>query len=245
MEPIRQGRLVARLAEGPGDLARALALRREAFFGARGLRAGPGGDRDAFDDRCLHVLVETDGRLAATCRVLLLPDGGAAAAASYSAQFYDLAPLARLRGPLAELGRLCLRPGPPDPDLPRLTWAALARLVDAHRVGFLFGCASLPGADPARHRAALAALGQGHVGPAGLRPRPLGAGRVPLPSAGKGNLAALPQLLRSYLALGGWVSDHAVIDRRLDTLHVFAGLEVAMVPAARARTLRRIGASAG
>lgn len=244
MEPIRQGRLVARLAEGPGDVERALALRHEAFFRARGLVAGPGEDRDAFDDRCLHVLVESDGRLSACFRLLLMPDGRAAAA-SYSAQFYDLAPLAQLGGPVAELGRFCLRPGAPDPDLPRLAWAALARLVDAHEVGFLFGCASLPGADPARHGAALAALGRGHVGPDGLRPRPLAADRVSLPSAGKGDLAALPQLLRSYLALGGWVSDHAVIDRRLDTLHVFAGLEVAAVPEARARTLRRIGALAG
>ena len=61
MEPIRQGRLVARLAEGPDDVARALALRHEAFFRARGLVAGLGEDRDAFDDRCLHVLVESDG----------------------------------------------------------------------------------------------------------------------------------------------------------------------------------------
>ena len=31
----------------------------------------------------------------------------------------------------------------------------------------------------------------------------------------------LPPLLKFYLKLGGKVSDHAVIDRELDTLHVF------------------------
>ncbi|MFZ8959943.1 MAG: ornithine-acyl-ACP acyltransferase, partial [Paracoccaceae bacterium] len=51
-------------------------------------------------------------------------------------------------------------------------------------------------------------------------------------------MVTLPPLLRSYLMLGGWVSDHAVIDRDLNTIHVFTGLEIAAVPPARARLLR-------
>ena len=50
----------------------------------------------------------------------------------------------------------------------------------------------------------------------------------------------VPPLLRSYLAMGGWVSDHLVVDRDLGTLHVFAGLEVRAVPVARALALRRL-----
>jgi putative hemolysin len=50
--------------------------------------------------------------------------------------------------------------------------------------------------------------------------------------------AEMPPLLRTYLMMGGWVSDHAVIDRELGTLHVFTGLEIAAVPAGRARILR-------
>ena len=42
--------------------------------------------------------------------------------------------------------------------------------------------------------------------------------------------------------MGGWVSDHAVIDARLNTLHVFTGLEIAAIPPARARALRAIAA---
>jgi len=48
----------------------------------------------------------------------------------------------------------------------------------------------------------------------------------------------MPPLLRSYLLLGGWVSDHAVIDRDLNTLHVFTGVEISRVPAARRRLMR-------
>ena len=55
-------------------------------------------------------------------------------------------------------------------------------------------------------------------------------------------MAAMPPLLRSYLAMGGWVSDHAVVDDHLDTLHVFTGLEIRAIPPARARLLRAAGA---
>ena len=42
------------------------------------------------------------------------------------------------------------------------------------------------------------------------------------------------------LAMGGWVSDHAVIDRQMNTLHVFTGLEISAIPAARKRLLRAV-----
>ena len=52
-------------------------------------------------------------------------------------------------------------------------------------------------------------------------------------------LRGMPPLLRTYLVMGGWVSDHAVIDNELNTLHVFTGVEIARVPRARAQVLRR------
>ena len=59
------------------------------------------------------------------------------------------------------------------------------------------------------------------------------------PDAGRAR-AEMPPLLRSYLMMGGWVSDHAVMDRQLNTMHVFTGLEVRSIPPARARTLRQL-----
>ena len=52
--------------------------------------------------------------------------------------------------------------------------------------------------------------------------------------------AELPPLLRTYLLMGGWVSDHAVVDDQLGTLHVFTGLEIAAIPPARQRLLRGV-----
>src|SRR5690606_34919586 len=58
-------------------------------------------------------------------------------------------------------------------------------------------------------------------------------------------LAAMPSLLRSYLTMGGRVSDHAVIDRVLNTLHIFIGLEISHIPESRKRLLRLIAAESG
>jgi putative hemolysin len=50
----------------------------------------------------------------------------------------------------------------------------------------------------------------------------------------------MPPLLRTYLMMGGWVSDHAVVDKHMNTLHVFTGLEIGAIPPARKRLLRAV-----
>lgn len=233
-----------RLSRDPSDMAAAQRLRHLCFYESAGLPAQPGGlDRDEFDADCLHLLVEgRDGRLFACCRILPLA-GGAEIGRSYSARRYDLAPLAGLSMNLAEIGRFCLHPEAAAEDVLRLAWAALAHFVEERRIGMLFGCSSFAGADPLRHAAALAWLARGHLGPMEARPG-IRAGvevcrYVQLPNS-ECDPAALPPLLRSYLAMGGWVGDHAVIDHELDTLHVFTALTVADVPPARARRLREM-----
>jgi putative hemolysin len=52
----------------------------------------------------------------------------------------------------------------------------------------------------------------------------------------------MPPLLKTYLSMGGWVSNHAVVDYEMNTMHVFTGLEVKNIPAARKRLLRVIAA---
>lgn len=246
MLALAKGRYLARLARSEQDVARAQELRWRAF------RAGPGGpagrDRDAFDAPCRHLLVEElpTGRPVATFRLMTLASGGEIGL-SYAARHYGLAGLATYPGAMAEVGRFCLDPGCHDPDALRIAWGALARIVLAEGVGMLFGCPSFPGTDAAAHRDALALLGERHLAPAGWRPQAT-AGKVvrfgPKPGqrpADPGRaLRQMPPLLRSYLAMGGRVSDHAVIDDDLGTLHVFTGVEVAAIPPARARALQQI-----
>jgi putative hemolysin len=168
---------------------------------------------------------------------------------SYSAQFYDLTPFSAQPGPMMELGRFCTHPEASNPDVLRLALAAITRLVEGAGVTLMFGCSSFTGADPARHAEALAHLGRNHLAPVGQGPGRRGVACVTLPNLvadPRRALAALPPLLRSYLTMGGWVSDHAVIDPDLDTLHVFTAVEVARIPPARARALRALaGVGAG
>jgi L-ornithine Nalpha-acyltransferase len=242
---LAKGRLVARMATGEADLGRAQDLRHVAFLAARGLRAPGGRDVDDFDAHCDHVLIEdtATGQLLACFRLQRLAP--ADIGRSYSALFYDLAALQTFARPVMELGRFCLHPSVQDPEVLRLSWAAITRLVDDHGVGLLFGCSSFMGAEVGLHAEALAFLGQNHRAPAGLNPGRKSADVADFPDrAAKPALgmAGLPPLLRSYLSMGGWVSDHAVIDRAMDTLHVFTGLETAKIPPARAKALRLLAA---
>jgi putative hemolysin len=230
--------LTARLAEGPADMARVMAFRRAAFPRAAGDEA------DAQDALSAHVMVEGDAGLLAYFRVMLF-GWGAGLAQGYAARFYDVAPLSGYARPIAEMGRFCLAPGGVHPDVLRLAWGAMTRLVDAGQAGLMVGCSSFRGADWQAHRAGLALLAAECVGPGEHRPGRKAAEVVELALAGpvtdrRAALAALPPLLRTYLGMGGWVSDHAVADRELDTLHVFTCVEVDRVPAARAASLRAV-----
>ena len=242
MRTLRKGRYAARFAETEADLAAALALR------ARCFRAGAP-DRDGFDAVCRHALVEDarDGRVVCTFRLLPLKDG-CEIARSYSAQHYDLARLEAFPGPMVEMGRFCIDPGARDADVLRVAWGAMTAHVDAEGVQMLFGCSSFPGTGAERHLDAFALLRDRHLAPPRWLPRVKGGdvfrfarGRAApeRPDAARA-LRGMPPLLRSYLAMGGWVSDHAVVDRDLGTLHVFTGLEIAAIPPARARALRAV-----
>ncbi|WP_417741409.1 GNAT family N-acetyltransferase [Salipiger sp.] len=238
---LQRGRYRVRLALDPEDVARAQALRGQAFFGPE----GPS-DVDAFDPLCRHVLIEetVEGTLLACFRYLWLDDG-AAIGTSYSAQFYDLSRLEAFGGPMLELGRFCLRPGCGDPDVLRLAWGAITGLVDRGGAGLLFGCASFAGTDPAPFAPAFAHLAARHLAPARWQIGRRAAETCEFPQEGadaRQAMPLIPPLLRTYLGMGGWVSDHAVVDRAMNTLHVFTGVEVAAIPPARARALRAIAA---
>ncbi len=242
---LARGRYRARLADSPADLRAAQALRHLVFVDHGGARRQASGlDADAFDGRCQHVLVEdvTNGALVGCFRLLAM--AGPGIASSYAAQFYDLSRLSGFVGPMVELGRFSICPKVHDADVLRVAWGAMTRYVDANAVAFLFGCSSFAGTDPARYRAVFDLLATRHRAPAALAPG-IGAAEVlRFSSCGSVDavaaMARMPPLLRTYLAMGGWVSDHAVIDAKMNTLHVFTGVEIAAIPAARARALRAI-----
>ncbi|MCY4179704.1 MAG: GNAT family N-acetyltransferase, partial [Litoreibacter sp.] len=199
------------------------------------------------DARCLHALVEDVNSGVLVCCFRILPlASGAAITESYAAQSYDVTSLTAYHGKLLELGRFCIHPDWQDPDILRVAWGALTNYVDAEEVQLLFGCSSFNGVDAVPHAASFAHLHSGHLGPDQWRPGKKAVETIPLAQkvdlSGQNGSNQLPPLLRTYLMMGGWVSDHAVVDRDLGTLHVFTGVEIASIPPARKRLLRALAA---
>lgn len=250
MPGLLRGRYVVRLAQTEDDVRRAQALRYRSFIEGRGavvdgVRA-QGLDADDLDPHCEHMLVENrrTGELACCFRMLPLTNGSEIAR-SYSARYYDLSALADYPQPMVEMGRFCVDPAHSNPDVLRAAWGAMTDFVEQRGVGMLFGCSSFHGVDADAYSDAFALLRERHLAPKRWLPRVKApkvfrfarALRLRRPDMAMAT-RRMPPLLRSYLALGGWVSDHAVIDNDLNTLHVFTGVEIARVPPARARLLR-------
>jgi putative hemolysin len=238
-----KGRYCARTAQTSADLEAAQRLRALAFRGpgAKGL------DHDDFDAACTHVLIEDTRSGALVCCFRLMHLGsGAEIGRSYSAQFYELSALADFDGPMIEMGRFCIHPDRCDPDILRVAWGAMTAHVDREGVEMLFGCSSFHGTEAREYHDAFALLRDRHIAPKRWLPRVKApavfrfAARLRDKPDLKRAQAKMPPLLRTYLMMGGWVSDHAVIDRDLGTLHVFTGLEIRAVPPARARLLRAV-----
>ncbi len=174
-------------------------------------------DRDADPDRLEHVVGV----------YRLLPQERATALGRfYSDAEYDLTPLRATGRKLVELGRSCVHPAHRRGAAMLHLWNGLAEYVLARDIEILFGVASFPGTDPARHALALSWLHAQHLAPPGLRvtaraghartmdrcdPATLDRARA---------LAAIPPLIRAYLRLGGFVGEGAYIDLDFNTTDV-------------------------
>jgi len=243
MELLSKGRYRARIAQGSEDMARAQALRHMAFFGE------PGRDADPFDPRCLHVLIEEVKTGTLRCCFRLLPlKTGADLPQSYSAQYYDLDALQGYEGPMMEMGRFCIDPASQDADVLRVAWGAMTKLVEQSGAQMLFGCSSFQGMNAETYMDAFAVLHEKHLAPKRWLPK-VKAPRVfrfaqhfrrskDHKTDRKRAMLRMPPLLKTYLLMGGWVSDHAVVDPEMNTLHVFTALEINAIPPGRAKLLR-------
>lgn len=231
--PFQKGRYGVRIANSSTDVLACQRLRHRCFYGAAGQ------DADQYDAHCTHVMVADGNGLVATCRVATVqPDF---VGSSYSGRRYDLSAFEGLTGPFVEIGRFCIAPDVVDVDIVRLVWGAVTQIVDQSGATLLLGCVSFAGTDHNLYSAGFDLLASRFQGPFVVGRKsaeivPFNRGQA---SHNQG-LAQLPPLLRSYLSMGGWVSDHAVIDRNMNTIHVFCGVEVAKIPTARVKSLRKL-----
>jgi len=224
--------------QGPAEIAEAQALRARCF--------GLDHDSDAFDPLCAHMLIRRLSDNALVCCFRMMPLSGAEISRSYSAQYYALDALAAYDGKMVEMGRFCVDPDARDPDILRVAWGAMTAYVDDNGVELLFGCSSFSGTETAEYLDAFAMLKARHLAPKRWLPRVKApkvfkyAARLRRKPDAKKAMLRMPPLLRTYLMMGGWVSDHAVVDDRMNTLHVFTGVEIGAIPPARKRLLRAV-----
>ncbi|MEM6358275.1 MAG: GNAT family N-acyltransferase [Pseudomonadota bacterium] len=252
------GRFTARLADGEDDLRRCQQLRWLTFRavpeGAAAAQAlGSRLDADEFDARCWHMMVECarTGQLVCTFRMQEFEDG-ASIDRSYAAKYYELSALRAYPERMLEMGRFCIHPEWRDPNILRVAWSAMSDFVERRKVALLFGCSSFSGVDDGVYEDAFALLKERHLAPKRWLPRVKAPKvfrfakqlRLKKPDL-KLAMRRMPPLLRTYLVMGGWVSDHAVVDHDLNTLHVFTGVEVRRVPKSRVARLRRAKAATG
>ena len=236
---LTKGRYQTRVAQNDTDMTAAFALRGRCF--------GPSGAmRDAFDDTCTHMMVFDRAQNQLVCCFRMSTLRADRISHSYSAQYYDLIALESYDGVMLELGRFCVDPDLNDPDILRIAWAAMTAYVDANDVRMLFGCSSFEGTKTAQYLDAFAMLKARHLAPECWLPQIKSpdvfrfAAKLRRKPDAKKAMSAMPPLLRTYLMMGGWVSDHAVVDHQMNTLHVFTGLEIGAIPAARKRLLRAL-----
>jgi L-ornithine Nalpha-acyltransferase len=233
---ISSGPLQVRLAACAADVDAAQALRYRIFYEKLGARPLPGmeqqrRDSDAFDPICDHLLVLDHSRgsgldaVVGTYR-LIRREAAARLGAFYSAAEYDIAPLIAYPGEILELGRSCVDAGYRARPVMQLLWSGIAAYVFHYDIAVMFGCASLPGTDPAALAVPLSYLYHHHLAPPALRARALPERYVDMRRLEPGaidparTLAALPPLIKGYLRLGGFVGDGAVIDEQFNTTDV-------------------------
>ncbi|MEM7238226.1 MAG: GNAT family N-acyltransferase [Pseudomonadota bacterium] len=249
MAMFRAGKFRARTATTPEDVRACQHLRYLTFIEERSVEVQLNPDRvdvDEFDPSCTHVMVEEQRTGQLVCCFRMLPmANGSEIFRSYASKYYELSNLETYPGKMVEMGRFCIHPAWKDANILRVAWAAMTKFVDEENVELLFGCSSFYGIDAEEYADAFALLRERHLAPNRWLPR-VKAPRVFAFSKQfrlrKPNLKLamkrMPPLLRTYLVMGGWVSDHAVIDNELNTLHVFTGVEIKRVPKSRARLLR-------
>jgi putative hemolysin len=234
-EPVVAGKQIIRLATSADELDAAQALRYRVFYNEMGARPLPemepiSRDFDTFDTACDHLIVVDqerpyETRVVGTYR-LMRRENARTVGGFYSASEFDISKLANFPGAIMELGRSCVDAAYRDRATMNLLWRGLAEYMNRHGVDLMFGCASLPGTDPAQLKVQLSYLYHYHLAPEAIRARALperftNMNLLPKEAIDpKRALASLPPLLKGYLRVGGFVGDGAVIDHQFNTTDV-------------------------
>ncbi len=224
-----------KLAETSAELRAAQRLRYRVFVaelggGTDAVSACLGVERDAYDAHFDHLILcdndlPVDDNVIGVYR-LLRSDMAANGAGFYSAGEFRLDKIAGSGRKSLELGRTCVDARYRNGVAMHLLWQGLAEYVADHKIEILFGAASFHGTDPAAISHALSFLHHSYLASDGLRVSAYGDNAVPMDiltdkeTDKRTALLQIPPLIKSYLRLGGMVSDGAYVDHAFNTIDV-------------------------
>ena len=234
---LRAGHLGVRLARGEDELDAVQSLRYKIFYEEMGAKvsvlgeAADGRDRDEYDQVADHLIVVDHSAICSSKSIvatyrLVRSDAAAKIGQFYSEAEYDIRCIRNYSGQVLELGRSCVDSSYRNRAAMQLLWRGIAAYVFNHRIGLMFGCASLPGIDPNALSQELSYLYYNHLAPASICPRALDERYVEMRRVSllevdsRRALGLLPPLIKGYLRLGGFVGDGAVIDTQFNTTDV-------------------------
>jgi putative hemolysin len=239
------GDFEVRLAQNAAEIDAAQALRYRVFYEEMTAKPSPEmaaqrRDFDDFDTVCDHLLVldrrrgEGPEGIVGTYRLIRR------AAASrmgrfYSSAEYDIQPMIDYPGEVLEAGRSCIARDARNTATMQMLWRGIALYSYHYNIQVMFGCASIPGTDPAQHAQALSYLYHHHLAPPDIRVRALASRYVNMNVLEPGSydprkaMARVPPLIKGYLRLGGFVGDGAVIDSEFGSTDVFIIVKTELV----------------
>jgi len=244
---LKSGSLEVRLASSPEDIDAAQALRYRVFYDEMGATPSPEmaarkRDFDQYDEHCDHLLVidhirKSGEQVVGTYR-LIRREAAQKCGNFYSSSEYDISRLLEYPGEILELGRSCIDAEYRTGATMQILWRGLSAYIYRYDVALMFGCASLPGANPQEHALPLSYLYYHHLAPPALCTKALPERYVDMrllpreafdpnvafntmkldPRSGSNSL---PPLIKGYIRVGGFVGDGAVIDHQFNTTDVF------------------------
>ena len=255
----RAGSLELKFAITRKEIRALQKMRYRVFFEQGGAVADPftraqRRDNCPFDRLCDHIIVvdhdyvtrmgRRKPRVVGAYRVLR-QDVAKSAERFYASNEFDIASVIG-RHPdkrFMELGRSCVLPEYRARRVLELLWRGVLVYVRHHDVDVMFGCASLPGADPQLHEPVIqflrahASAGEKWRAAARIVARPVADAphadwKAPAPhgvTPDRRTLAGLPPLIKGYLRLGAMFADDVFVDRAFGTTDVLVLLPVARI----------------
>lgn len=144
----------------------------------------------------------------------------------YTSGEFDIAPLLTSGAELLELGRSCVLPPYRTRPVLHKLWQGIAHYVAEHKIGLMFGCASLHGTDVDMLAPQMSYLYHYHLAAPELCPRALPSRYVELNRMAREDIDAravfssMPPLIKGYMRLGASIGEGAVIDEQFNTTDV-------------------------